>query len=90
MRSISALIVGDQKKFNDWDFKTLQSVSKDQISSYFRPLDEEKRVADVSEYQGNLKENCFYPVKDFYRSYPDTVRYYLNQDNVRNSQLREA
>ena len=47
---MSAQVVGDQKNFNDWDFKTLQSVSKDQIASYFCPFEEEKRVADVSEF----------------------------------------
>lgn len=29
-------------------------------------------------------------MKDFYTAYPDTVRYYLNQDNLRDTYQRES
>lgn len=37
-----------------------------------------------------MKDNCLYPTKDFYRSYPDTVRHYLNQDNLRDVYQRNS
>lgn len=88
MRCIQSEIVGEAKGFNDWDFKTLSSISSDQVRGYFRPLAEDKRLEGVSEFQGSLKDNCLYPTKDFYRDYPDTVRFYLNQDNLRDVHQR--
>lgn len=51
---------------------------------------EDSRLDGVPEFQGKLKDNCLYPTKNFYRDYPDTVRYYLNQDNLRDVHQRES
>ncbi|KAL4497195.1 hypothetical protein ABPG72_019515 [Tetrahymena utriculariae] len=90
MRCIQSEIVEEARGFKDWDYKVLSQISKDQVESYFRPLVEEKRFEGVSEYHGDLKDNCLYPTKDFYRDYPDTVRYYLNQDNLRDVYQRNS
>lgn len=70
--------------------KNLSEVSKDRVESYFRPFSEEARFNGIAEFNGKLKENCFYPTKDFYEKYPDTVRHYLNEDNLRDTYLRES
>jgi hypothetical protein len=57
-----------------WDYTI---ISKDQLDAYFAPLDSKSPELDTQ-----LKENPIYPVKDYYRKYPDSVRFYLNEESM--------
>lgn len=76
--------------FTEWKVKKVEDVSEGLVNSYFRPLKEDLKTKDVEEFEGKLKENCLYPVKDYYREYPDGFRFYLNEENLRDVYLRES
>jgi hypothetical protein len=51
-------------------------VPNDLVESYFAPLEIDLKI---HEYDHKMKNYSMLPVKDFYASIPETVRYYLNE-----------
>ncbi|EGR29154.1 hypothetical protein IMG5_162090 [Ichthyophthirius multifiliis] len=84
------LFENHEESFQGWQVKNFKDITNDQVERYFIPFDEDQQTKKISEYKPDLKPFSMYPVKDYYKKYPDTVRYYLNQDNLRDTYIRQG
>ncbi|KRW99846.1 hypothetical protein PPERSA_10965 [Pseudocohnilembus persalinus] len=58
-----------------------ENVSKEKIEGYFEPLE------NGQEFGESQIQNGLFPVRDYYREYPDVIRYFLNEENIQDPNL---
>ena len=66
--------------------KKLEDIKEADLERYFAPLAND---LNIEEYDPKIKTHSFLPVKEYYKIIPDKVRLWLNEESIKDIEMRE-
>jgi len=85
LNSINARLIERKKDFDQWEHKTFDSISAEQVAHYFEPISNEFKVP---EFNSGLKTNSLHPARYFCNEYPEIIRSWVNQESLKDEVTR--